>query len=383
MVLIGLSVIGCGHYYKMKRNNVQEKSPYPFFRGELNASGLSPSPSFTGKLDVIWEFGTNDKSAGPLTIYHGALVYPGTRNKIKFINLLDGSYLGHIKPGGLPQSGLVMSDSLGFFAIGPRKNKLMCINLLNKDYLWERKLRDAASGSIILNNRCIIGSAEGELFAFNLLTGDMEWSFKAKSKFDQPPAYDNGVIYQAGDDGTLYAVSADDGKEIFKTRLDAPLLASPAIAKLLYIGDMDGSVYGIDLHDGTTVWKNSVGGPVWTSIAVAPGHLFVGHSGGELVAVDPATGDIQWRYKAVDVIRASPLVVGDFVLFGTMGGDFYSLNIADGSLVESRKLKGAVFNAPVSDGERVYVATEKGMIICFGDSHASNNTGQKTSQLRP
>jgi outer membrane protein assembly factor BamB len=49
-----------------------------------------------------------------------------------------------------------------------------------------------------------------------------------------------------------------------------------------------------------------------------------------------------------------------------MGGKLFSLDAADGRLIEQRQLNGAVAWSPVADGDRVYVATESGMIICFG-----------------
>ncbi len=51
-----------------------------------------------------------------------------------------------------------------------------------------------------------------------------------------------------------------------------------------------------------------------------------------------------------------------------MGGKLFSLNVADGKLVSQWQLDGAVAYSPVTDGERIYVATEAGAIVCLGEA---------------
>ncbi len=358
--------IGCSGKYKAHKEDLSTNSAWPYHRGSLSSPGALPDADFDGKLDVIWQHQSNDKPAGPLTIHQGQLIYPGARNKIRFLQLETGHYSGHIKPKGYVQSGLVAKDSLGFFATGPRKNLLKCINLRKAKRVWDRYILDVASGMLVVDDMLIVGAGAGVLAALEVESGEEVWSFTAESRFHIPPAYSGGLIYQPGDDGIIYALDPDDGSETFRVELDGPLVSPVAIGDLVYVADMSGNVYGLNKSDGERVWQQTLDGPVWTSPAVSEGMLFVGHSGGELVALDAATGDIVWKYSTVDVIRASALVAGQYVIVGTLTGKLYSLNIDDGSLVDQRELKGAISASPLSDGSRVYVATDRGLITCFG-----------------
>lgn len=369
-----MMVAGCSKRYRLDRETLAVESAWPFHRGGLASIGALPDGSFDGRLDVVWEEHTKSKPVGPLTIYHDHLVYPDARNKIRFLDAASGEFRGRIKPKGTPQTGLVAADNLAFYAIGPRHNRLKCVNLRSGKEQWTRRFNDASPGAIVVDNRLIIGSSNGVLLALEPETGKVVWHFTSESMLTVPASFGDGKIVQPGDDGNLYVLSSQDGSEIFRTRLGGELVSPAAVSDKIYIGDISGSVYGIDLSTGAIAWETKLKGPVWTSPAVAGGRLYVGHSAGELVALDAATGHVLWTHNTVDVIRASAIVAGKYVVVGTMTGKVYSLDAATGQIVSQRELDGPIFTAPVTDGERVFVATEKGYITCFGRPLAADDT---------
>jgi len=358
---------GCGHKYHMSRETLGEASPWPFYRKDTAATGSITGGGFTGKLDIIWEYRTNDKPAGPLTISNGNLIYPGAMNRIKFIDFQTGKYLGYIKTKSNPQTGVVVKDSLAFYAIAPKRNKLYCKNLFNRRTVWNRTVKDAVYGSIIDNNRLIIGSGDGQLTAYNLYTGDIEWRYDSGGRFTAVPTCADGRIYQPSNDGIIFVVDAEDGTELYRVSTDGPVNNAVSVYDRVYGADVLGNVYCFEPENGEVVWKNTLDGPVWTSPAVGNKLLYVGHSGGELVALDLATGRIKWSFDVVEVIKASAIVAGEYVIVGTMGGKLYSLRADDGTLVAKRELGGGLAFPPVTDGESIYVAARNGRIICFGE----------------
>ncbi len=361
-----LTVVGCGKKYKLNRDFVNQSSEWPYYRGNLSADGSIVATEFGGKLDLIWEFKSTDKPVGPLTIYNGVLLYPGARNRIKCISTDVGKYQGYIKARGVAQTGLVISDSIGYFATAPPKSKLRSINLLNKKTLWKKDVKDAVGGSIIIEEKIILSSAEGRLIAFDKMTGEILWQFKSKQRFTTPPLFDGHAVWQVSEEGTLFAINPKDGKEVLQVKLENPVVASIAFNKYLYVCDFYGVVYKVDVSDGQIIWQAKTDGASWGAVAVSDGSLFIGHSGGEILSLSVDDGSVQWRFDAVDIVAAPVLKVGKYVAFGSKKGNFFLLNSSDGTLVEKRKLRGAVSTAPVSDGQYIFVATDKGMITCFG-----------------
>lgn len=366
VIMLAIVLAGCSTTYRAKVSNLTATPDWPFYRGEASSPGIAPEGTFPGNLDVLWEHKSKDKPVGPMTIYYDHLVYPGGKNKIRFVNLEDGTLTGAIKPRGQTQTGLVARKNLGFFATGPRSNLLKCVDIAESKKIWTRNIVDASSGMLIVENQLIVGTGGGILMALDPASGDEIWRFTSESKFDIPPTYSDGVIYQPGDDGILYALDPQDGHELFRVALDGPLVSSVSVSDNIYATDMYGHVYSLSKDNGERNWRRKLNGPIWTSPAVSRGMVFVGHSGGEIVAMNAADGDIVWSYRVVDVVRASPLVVGDYIIVGTLSGKLYSLRVSDGSVVAERDLGGAISASPVSDGSKVLVATDRGLITCFG-----------------
>jgi len=366
LCIVVFSIVGCGKKYSLDREMVNHASEWPFYRGDISSTGSIDNSTFEGKLDVLWEFKSNDKPVGPLTIYNNVLIYPGARNRIKFIATNSGKYRGFVKPRGVAQTGLVISDSLGYFATAPEKSKLRCINLLNRKTVWKKDVKDAVGGSIIIEEKIILSSAEGSLFAFDKITGEILWEFKSKNRFTTPPLFDGTTVWQVAEEGVLFAINLEDGKEVLKIELQNPVVASIAFAQSIYVNDIEGVVYKIDPNNGNVIWQTKAGGASWGAVAVSGSSLLLGHSGGEVLSLSVVDGSIVWRFDAFDVVAASVLKIGKYVVFGSKTGDFYLLDASDGTLIEKRKLDGAVSFAPVSDGKHIFVATDKGMITCFG-----------------
>lgn len=368
-ILILMAIpLSCGKAYRLKRINIDQTNAWPYHHGGLAGTGSLPQGSFDGRLDILWERGTNEKPTGPLLISHGHLVYPGTRRRIKFFDMKDGDYLGKIKVRGVPQAGMTVGDTLGYFATSPRKGRVGCVNLLNGKTVWKGRIKDAAAGSILIDNRLlVVSSAEGTTFGLDKGSGEQLWRFQAEGRYAAPPVYDDGKIYQADDLGFVYSISPKDGSELGRIKLDGPIVSAVTVADNVYAVDLDGTVFAVKTDLSEILWRNEVGGDCWTGTTLADGKVIVGTSNGEVVALDAYTGQKQWSFVTVDVIRAPVIVAGSFVICGTMSGMLYSLSLSEGKPIDQRELDGAIKTSPITDGDRVVVITDKGSITCFGN----------------
>lgn len=364
--LAGLLLAGCSSKYRLNRDRLEIQSDWPYHRGAAAGLGLVEG-SFDGRLKVVWQHRTNGKPAGPLTIYHDALVYPNTRKKIEFFDMDDGEAMGKMKITGHAATGLVAEDSVGFFALCARKNRVEAVNLLNRKELWQQPVKDAAPGSIILENSLIVSSGDGWVQALNLEDGSRRWQTNLESRCVAPPTAAFGLIFQPADDGRIVALDADSGTVVYRMELDGAIACAVAIDQLVYAADINGSVYAFDPIEGNPVWRAEAGGPIWCSPAVAHNTVVVGQSAGKVLAFDAGSGAEQWRFDCRTVVRAAPIVVGRYVVVGTMAGSLFVLDLVTGEQVDRTELSGAVAMSPVSDGRRVVVATEKGYITCFGE----------------
>jgi len=377
--LVALLVLtsGCSHRFRMSRERLAQPSAWPFSRGDTDGLGSIGADGFNGELTLLWQRRVGSKPAGPLTLSHGALIYPGSGRRINFYDQSGGDYLGYWQAKRPAQTGLSMLDSLAFYGTSPPDERLCCVDLVHRKQVWRQHVKDAAAGTIIVENRLIVASGAGLLQAYDAHSGNLLWSFEAPGRLVAGPSSDARKVYQPVDDGTLIAIAVEDGRELFRVELNEPLPGGVAVSDLIYAAGIRGAVFALDRDDGRIVWQASVGGDVWTTPTVADGRVFVGLSDGELVALDAATGSERWRFRTVEVVRASATAVGRFVVVGTMAGKLFCLDAATGAVVDQRQLDGAIAVPPVTDGWRLFVATDEGEIVCLGDAHEEVNRHQR------
>jgi outer membrane protein assembly factor BamB len=367
-----LLVTGCGSKYRLHRDDLAVPSPWPYHRGEAASLGADTSAGFTGRLTVLWERSLSEKASGPLTIHHNTLVYPSTKNRIRFYDPASGAYLGRLKSKGVPLA-VTGSDSTAVYSLSARRNRLVGKNLLNGKTIWKRSVKDALLGPIIGNSSLLVSAANGTVAAIDIANGDIKWQYEAAGRLVAPASVADGQVFQPCDDGTLYVLSAEDGSELYKTRLEGPLVGAVAVGKLAYVADILGHVYAVDIAKGEIRWQRELSGPIWTAPAAAGDRIVVGHSGGQLVALESATGVRKWLFDIEEVIKAPPLIAGDYVVVGTAAGSLVVVDLEDGSEVDRLKLKGALDVSPITDGRHLLAATSKGRLVCFAEERGNDS----------
>ena len=376
-IVVGLT-LGCSHTYHLSPEEMNKPSVWKFARQSVAGdAAVSGETTYSGALDILWEHGVGGKPAGPLTIYHETLIYPSTKKKIRFYDIATGKYKGRLKSKGPVYSGVVIADSLAFFAISPPKRRLYCFNLLTGKKVWKRRIKDTPGGPIIVENRLLMSSTAGVITAYDLFTGKVAWSYKTDERFISPAVYGAGLIYQPGDKGKIYALNPQNGSEEFCVQLDGPVSGVAVGEHRLIAATVTGHIYGMNPRDGLVLWNVSFESPIWAAPAVTSQYTVIGLNSGEIVALNTRDGIEKWRFETVEVVRTSPIVVGSKVITGTVGGTVFSLDIGDGRLVDKRKLNAAITVNPVSDGNRVLVATAKGAIICFGEHDEQQSQADK------
>ncbi len=369
ILILALLAVGCGKTYKMDAAISTAERPWPYFRGSQMAAGAVHDGSYSGRLDIIWEEGSNDKPSGPLTLSQEALVYPSSRKRIKMYAIDNGEYLGRINTKGWPDGGMAVWQALGWYVVGHRKNELRGVDLTRRKQIWAVDLYNPLPGVLFLEDKKVIaGSVEGYLMAVDHLQGERIWKFQADDhRFGPPPIYTGSHIVQATDNGILLLIDPENGSEIGRIELDGAVVSPMAVDNgVLYANDLDGGVYAVDIDSREIIWKQQIEGPVWTSPAVADGFLYVAGSTGSLLAFNAATGALRWSVEIEDVIGASPIVAGDYVIFGSKAGTLYSLRTADGKVTARRQFKGSFSVSPVTNGDFIYIATDKGEIASLG-----------------
>ncbi len=183
----------------------------------------------------------------------------------------------------------------------------------------------------------------------------IKWKFPTGDRIVSSPVIQDKTLYFGGDDGNVYAVDAETGRQIWKRATGGPVSSTPAVANgIVYVGSYDGKFYALDAHTGALKWKFATDGerrfeakglhgmqPKNQTIAdafdiflsspvIVQNTVYFGSGDGNLYALDAATGDLRWKFKTGDVVHASPAFANGVVFVGSWDSYFYAVDAKTG-----------------------------------------------------
>lgn len=192
------------------------------------------------------------------------------------------------------------------------------------------------------------------------------WVFKCEDEIRGGPAVGaNGLVYVGAYDNNLYAVTAADGKLLWKYATDGGLPGTPALHNdSVFIGSEDRRLHAVAAKSGRLQWTYYADGAIRSSPRVADGHVFIGSDDHYLHAVNLATGRKSWRFQASEAIRCRPAVANDRVYFGCESGEFYALDMR-GERKWHFKAKRGLTSSPVLANNTLYIGSLDGMVYAL------------------
>jgi outer membrane protein assembly factor BamB len=183
----------------------------------------------------------------------------------------------------------------------------------------------------------------------------VKWKFATGDRIVSSPVIDNKRIYFGSDDGNVYAVDAETGRQIWKCATKGPVPSSPAVADgIVYATSYDGKLYALNSETGAVKWKFATAGErrfeakgldgmqpknqtiadpfdIFLSSPVAVKNtVYFGSGDGNVYALDAATGEQRWKFKTSDVVHASPAFADGVLFFGSWDSYFYAVDAASG-----------------------------------------------------
>jgi eukaryotic-like serine/threonine-protein kinase len=255
----------------------------------------------------------------------------------------------------------------------------------------------APSSPAVAEGRAYFGSYDGRFYAVDSRTGKLKWKFKTggERRFEArglhgmqpknqtfPDPYDvylsspvvaQGTVYFGSGDGNLYALDAVSGEMQWKFQTGDVVHASPAYVEgTVYVGSWDSFFYAVDATTGHEKWRfhggedpmihNQAG--FQSSPAVVGGVVYTGCRDSNVYALDASTGKEKWRaYNQMSWVNSSPAVTRGKVLFATSDSSLYrAVDVANGKQLFQQQLKAYVFSSPAVAGDVVYLGVLNGTL---------------------
>ena len=256
------------------------------------------------------------------------------------------------------------------------KGHLYSFDVASGDLLWKLPFKHGiASSPLLVGDRVIAVSSEGEVIAVEPKTGEVVWNeapagtLKATA-FVPSPAYAAKRIFIGDNTNKLFALDAATGATLWRNTLPARTSTALVVAAdMLVLGTEDGYINWIALDSGDVKKRIRLedGRPYGTPILAAP-LLFVlaASAQGNLLALDAQSGAVQWKQQTPkEWTTYRPLVTGSTVIVGSEDKDLCAFDRANGDVRWCRSVGQIPRGLGISSDGILYVGSLSGVVQAF------------------
>ena len=254
------------------------------------------------------------------------------------------------------------------------------------------KSREGFGGGLALDSgRLFAATGYGTVVSIDPGNGAIVWTKRVGKPIRSSPTAAGGKIYFVSADNILYALSDDDGKQLWTSRglpQPATLLSnvSPAVSGSMVIAPFPaGDVTAFDAGSGKAAWNDSLARSSETTAAgilgdparpvIDHGVVFAVSHGGKMIATTESSGERLWTRNLAST--QMPWVAGDTVYVVDLAGKLIALARTDGKVRWTANLPSSTrWSGPVLAGGRLWVVSGEGLLV-----GADARTGQLATQL--
>lgn len=275
-------------------------------------------------------------------------------------------------------------------------------NLIQVKTVWSR---DTGSGSdehylafapAVSQGAVYTVDYTGTVMAVSALNGRKLWRADLRLPISSGPSVGGGIVVFGTLDGHLVALNATTGKKAWIANLSSSLLSPPAIGNnVIVVHTHDGNVAAFNANNGQQLWLYTGATPnlmleAGTKPAIAGNLVVVGFANGQLAAFNLQNGVLQWLRpialpaganaieSMVDV--GTPVISNGVVYDDAFHGNVVALNLYNGEQIWQHSLS-AYMPITLANG-KVIVTSETGRIWALDQKTGQQDWVQDSLQYR-
>ena len=285
--------------------------------------------------------------------------------------------------------GLAVADGRVYVTSG--FGIILALDAQTGEELWSNRTRTPMhSAPAIDNGRLFAVSDDNELFAVDVDTGETLWTYQAiietaRMLTAPSPAIIDDVVISPFSSGEIIALRVQNGGVLWQDALSATgnltplatlndIASGPVIADgYVFVSAQSGSLAAFDLRTGQRVWSQpagSLGFPL-----VIGNFLYTVTTEGEVVCMSKSDGTVIWltqlqafkkqKKRKKRISWAGPIMAGERLVFMGSHGKAVEINPHDGSIMNTFKLKGDVYVAPIIANDTLYYITDSAKLVAL------------------
>lgn len=275
-----------------------------------------------------------------------------------------------------PISGGVGAGN-GVVMFGTENAEVLVLNQEDGSLRWRAPVTSEVLSPPQTNGDIVVlQTVDDKLIALDSENGEQRWIYEATLpvltlRGTSKPVFSSGAVIAGFSNGTLVAVSANDGVWRWEERVAVPQGRYDIDRVIDVDGDLlvnnnivlaasyQGNLMGFDVQTGRIVW--GMEGSSFQGLAQGFGNLYFCDERSHIIAIRNNTDDEIWRNEELD-LRAvtAPTTIGNFIAVADFEGYVHLLSQVDGRIVGRTRVDG--------DGVRARMVARGNTLFVYGNS---------------
>ena len=358
-------VLGCARLVLPRLTQEGTTHLWPQFGGGPARTHLAPTP-LSPPLELAWQRRATAGVGKTFLADGGTIVCPTRDGHVLVLDARSGKKVAQKKFRPGYDITCLLHEHLLLVARRHGEPSITVHDLRQGRLVWTAAAGSIETEPLIADGRLIVAAEEKRVIAYELATGQVQWSLSTESNLRSTPAYAKGRVVFGSDDGQVRAVDVEKGQVLWQYRTNAAVLAPPVIGQgTVCVGSTDRSFYALSLDSGMVRWVFPTGGRIHQAAALADSMVLFGSNDHFLYCVSVHDGRERWRFQAKSIISTAPLVAGRVVYVGSHDQRVYALDLANGRELWSYDTGGRVVTTPLVVYDRLIVGAEGNRILAF------------------
>lgn len=337
---------------------------WPMFRHDPAHSGESSSTPVINPT-LLWNFTIGSAIDSSPAVKDGIIYICSPTGEIFALNATNGNQIWNLTTGHtIYRSSPCVANGvayIGSFGV----QGVYALNAAKGDQLWlfntwfdKGRNRGIMSSPTIAQDILYFTSDGGSLYAVNAKSGEQVWAVHfANNGVSSSPAVVNGVVYVGAaahdpfhvvETNGVYAFKASNGSPIWNYTGIGSVISSPSISKgVVYVGSFDSNVYALNASNGDKIWNFTTSVPLTNESGI----IIQRNTGGP--------------------VESSPAVADGIVYVGSYDHNVYALNATNGNKLWNYATGNIVRSSPAVAGDVVYLGSEDNNIYALNATNGS------------
>ena len=332
LVILTLAVL----FTALQASAFQAQTKWSFKPAEIPSGGLAVHQNilffgdFTGRFyaldktsgSLLWQYkGETDSAVIGTPAISGENVFFACDNgAVTCLKISDGSLVWLHRPF---QDDLGFNDGIavggGLVFAARKEGELLALDINNGHTVWTFKTsQNLQSAPSYAQGFVFLGEDNGIFDIIDAETGKRVNGGGAGATVNTP-VIDGRNVYISAWDNSVQAVQIKDVIPLWNVKVKYPVTTAPAVSNgIIVVGSANGSIAALSQNDGSFLWRRELGnGSVLAKPLIADGLVFVGAERGNLEVLEADTGRPKFIIETIYGVHSSPAYSdGVFYYFG-------------------------------------------------------------------